>query len=181
MTGGNITQRLMNSAEDANDDIAAKSFHHTVQSSADDALEKIASDSSSSTKLQKGSEVHDMLMARAEAKAHLASTLGESSQFFDYKASSVGGIGGNKEIRRELSHRSREERRVREERFGHHKRQPGERSKSSRTSDRQSYNATGSSDAKPIDTGTRQEFNSQAPESRTTFREPPTRGYNPFA
>lgn len=179
MTGGNITQRLINSAEDANDDIAAKSFHHTVQSGADDALDKVAS--SSSAKLQKGTDIHDMLMARAEAKAHLESSLGQGSQFFDYKASSVGRIGGNKEIRRELSHKSREERRVREERFGHHKRRPGDRSKSSHTNDRQSYNATGSSDSKPADTGTRQEFNSQAPESRTTFREPPSRGYNPFA
>lgn len=177
---GDITQRLMDSAEEANDDIADKSFHHTIQSESDHALDTLTN-STLETQYSQGSDVHDMLMERAREKAHLESTLGQGNQFFDYKNSSVGGIGGDREIRRELSLRSREERRAREQRFGHRKQRPSERDKDTNTNDRQRYNATGATDGDSRATGTRQEFNSQAPESRTTFREPPARGYNPYA
>lgn len=172
---------MMESAEEANDDIAAKSFHHTFQTDTSNTTLNPTTSLPVATQPQDGKEVRDMLMARAQEKAHLESSLGQGSQFFDYKTSSVGGIGNNREIRRELSLKSREERQARERRFGHHKKRPSERTSTSRTHDRQRYNSTGSHDENSTQTGTRQEFNSQTPEPRTTFREPPARGYNPFA
>lgn len=173
---------MMAGSEEANDDIANKSFHHTIVPGTPPSAEQLIAASSGAPQPQKGSDMHEILMERARHKAHLETTLGDSKQFFDYKNSSVAGVSGDKDIRRELTSRSRQERIEREKRFGHKKRHGARRHENTPSiNERQRFNTTGTADPASPPTDTRQEFNTKPPEARQTFREPPTRGYNPYS
>lgn len=156
---GDLTQIMMDAEAEANQDIASRDMQHTISSgtSGDALIRRATGDPTDSS----GSQVHDELMRRAEQQ-HLMDSLGQGSQFFDYKNSSVGGIGNNREVRRELTLRSRQERKKREERFGKTKRPVPARKRSDGENKRQAFNA-------------------ESPQPRNYFHEPPSRNYNPYA
>lgn len=175
---GNLTQIMMDAEADANQDIASRDMQHTISSgdvSGDALIRRATGDPTDAS----GGQVHDELMRRAEQQ-HLMDSLGQGSQFFDYKNSSVGGIGNNREVRRELTLRSQQERRRREERFGKAKRPVPTRKRSDGGDKRQAFNAGEEvgNIHKPSD---RQSFNSESPQPRSYFQEPPSRNYNPYA
>ena len=164
----NIIQRRMDAEEEANKEIAAQDFQHTL-----------------GAPLSSGAYIHRDLLERAQERQHMIDALGEGSQFLDYKRSQVGGIGKDREIHRQLTQLSRQERKKREARFGKHKRPLPSRHKKPNSDDkRQAFNATGDADEvtrtyKPND---RQDYNSDDNTRglNITFREPNARGYDPF-
>ena len=183
----NIVYRMMDSEADANKDIGEKSFEHTVARSAD-AAQKLSSLANQQTgnPLQSGTDVHDELLRRAEQKAFLDSSLGQGSQFRDYKSSMVGSVGQNKDTRRELALRRKQERKAREERFG---KRPVPRKNprvNQKVQQRQSFNATGSTDAtqpQQQQQSDRQDYNATLGDQaryNIVFQEPKVRGYDPF-
>lgn len=184
-----IIQRMMDAEEDANLHQSVRDFSHTIQSKTD-PLSRGGSlvEQGARGKIPTGEEVRAQLLQRAEEKNHLSDTLGEGSQFFDYKRSSVGGLAKDKEIQRQLTTLSRTERKKREARFGRH-RKPGQtpgRKNNENDARRQAFNATGSPDQfnQAFEPGSHQNFNSSNPQDGhglgITFREPPARGYDPF-
>ena len=181
-----IIQRRMSAEEEANLHQQIQDFSHTIRRSSDQSAGSELIDQGIRGKIPTGDEIRSQLMRRAEESQHLDSTLGVGSQFFDYKRSSVGGIGKDKEIHRQLSQLSRQERKKREMRFGHHKRPVPSRHKKVDAPDRrQAFNATGDAKEANYEPGSRQGFNvgpdNSGGMSNLTFREPTPRGYDPFA
>lgn len=181
---GNLTQIMMDAEADANRDIASRDMQHTISggASADALIRHATGDLANAT----GDQIHTELMHRVEEQRHLMESLGEGSQFFDYKNSSVGGIGNNREVRRELTLRSRQERVRREQRFGKAKRPVPTRKRSDRGDKRQAFNAgEDASSLNPREQGDRQAFNANenvdVAQPRTYFQEPPSRNYDPYA
>lgn len=162
-----ITQRRMDAEEEANLIIGSQDFQHTI-----------------SGQDQSGLDVHRDLLERAAERQHLIETVGEGSQFLDYKRSQVGGIGKDRELHRQLILLSRKEREKREMRFGH-KRPVPTRHKNNSPNKRQGFNAMRSAEADNAtgDSPSRwQESNSEGMRGgpNISFREPQPRGYDPF-
>ena len=110
-----------------------------------------------------GEQIHQELLQRAAEREHILDTVG-GEQALRYSSSLAGGIGNDKELRRELTLKSREERELREERFG--RRKPQDKG------DRKGIAASGQD---------RQAFNArQDTSSGHTFQEPAGRNYNPY-
>lgn len=176
-----LTQRMMDAEADANLSIGGRDMQHTISSDADsDALVRRATEGSAVDTT--GVQLHAELMRRAEEAQHLADSLGEGAQFFDYKRSSVGGIGGNREVRRELTLRSHQERVKREQRFGKAtKRDPAKARQSGAGRRRQAFNATGGAESSSTSGGDRQAFNADTAQPRTYFQEPQARNYDPYS
>lgn len=186
-----IVRRLMDSAEDANDDLRSKSFHGTLasDSSAQDVASRIDAATGTSTPVvTSGKVLFERLTARAQHKEHITDTLSANPALQDYASSMVGSASQDSDLRRQLTHRHRAERRAREKRFG------SNADNSSRSDSlplqrqyinkRQRYNANGSLDkSAEVDHGnqpSRQDVNAKPSSPRTTFREPPSRSYDPY-
>lgn len=173
----------MSAEEEANLHKQIQDFSHTIQpsSSASDivtqAIDPLA-------QLNTGQSLHEQLLRRAEQREHLDATLGDDSRFYDYKTSLVGSAAQDQEIRRQMALVQRKDRQARERRFAHRKVSQGyERDTPGRR--RQNFNATNSSETKnsAADKSTRQGFNAQQadqPHTSIGFREPQSRGYDPF-
>lgn len=183
----NIIYRMMDSEADANKDIGEKSFEHTVGQGSDitpdQKLSTIISQQTGDP-LTSGTDVHDELLRRAEQKAFLDSSLGQGSQFRDYKSSMVGSVGQNKDTRRELALRRKQERKAREERFGKRPVPRKDPRTNQKVQQRQSFNATGSTDAtQQQQQSDRQDYNASLGDQaryNIVFQEPKARGYDPF-
>lgn len=176
----NIVQRMMDSEADANRDISDKSFHHTVDPLASNPSVTFIDQSA----LSGGQSVHDELLRRAQQKASSEPTASNKPTFRHYRDSLVGAIGQDREVRREVTMRSREERLAREERFGRiDDTTATTNNRSKRGRDRQRFNATGDATADTSGSRGRQAFNTESgmqAQPKASFREPPSRGYNPF-
>ncbi|KKW05055.1 MAG: hypothetical protein UY35_C0002G0013 [Candidatus Saccharibacteria bacterium GW2011_GWC2_48_9] len=165
---------MMDSAAQANDDIAARPFHapETAGSSIDRAIDPARF-------AQSGSQLHDDLMRRAQQKASLDASMGEQPQLRSYQNSKIGSIGMQADTRRELALKRKEERKRREERFGDKNiGRIAERKRRSPVATR-SFEETDTKDS----TATRQEKNAQPTDqarSSPSFREPSSRNYNPY-
>lgn len=182
-----ILRRLMDSAEEANEDISSKSFHGTLSSDStqDDASSQIdALTGASQAGTMSGKAIFKDLTARAKHKNHISTTLGSNTAFQDYSSSIVGGAATDSELRRQLTIRQREDRRAREERFADTTSSSNSRAGHSarrRSGKRQQFNADGSTDPRPASGhGNHQDRQESNASPRTVFREPPARGYDPF-
>ncbi len=176
-----IVRRLIDSAEDANDDLREKSFHRTISNepAAQDAANQIErlTNADSTNSLKNGKALYASLTERAQQKAHLDQTLGSDSTVRNYHTSLIGSTGKDAELRRQLTMQQREDRKIREDRFRNTQENDERfsRSRSSRKHEnkRQRFNADRSS------------LNDTTPASDTSprivFREPPSRGYDPYS
>ncbi len=189
----NITKIRMEAEAAANLSIGGRDAEHTIGTTSD-ARQKSAEslvDRGVRGEIPTGDEIRADLLRRAEEKRALAANLGDGLGFLDYKRSEVGGIGGNKEIRRELTLTSRKERAKREQRFGraHKEREAGSRRRKPSANDkRQAFNANSDKVSEGIIGANRQEFNVDNGDSVTSFgghtigyREPTSRGYDPYS
>lgn len=188
-----IVRRLIDSTEEANDDLGGKSFHHTVSSDsppldASSQIDQLTSANSQFTQTN-GKALFASLTARAQHKAHLDETLGSNSPARSYQDSLVGSAGKDSDLRRQLTMRQRQERKAREERFrdttGGDRRGKSSRDHR-RTNRRQRFNADGSVDTTNDSPSygnlqNRQESNASNETPRIVFREPPSRGYDPYS
>lgn len=181
-----MVRRLMDSEEEANGDIRSKSFHGTLSSDSttQDASSQIDELTGATQQMSSGKAIFNNLTARAKHKEHVMSTLGADTTFRDYKSSMVGSTGKDSDLRRQLTIRQREERNAREERF---RSTPGNATGSSQplshrrnTGRRQKFNAEGSTAPNTSTPQDRQSFNADPGTPRIAFREPPSRGYDPF-
>lgn len=178
-----MVRRLMDSEEAANGDLRSKSFHGTLSSdpATQDASSQIDQLTGATQQLSSGKAIFDNLTARAKHKEHVMNTLGTDTTFRDYKASMVGSAGNDSDLRRQLTIRQREERKAREERFrSSPTRSDQDSSRRRATNKRQKFNADGSTTPDSTTSRDRQGFNAEPGRPRITFREPPSRGYDPF-
>ena len=165
MMSQNITRRMMQAEEEANADIAAKSYQHTA------AYQQISDDTQSigSTQPLSGDAIRSALLRRARAKELGLDALGYNSSNLsqglyrtnsfeegdDHARKTALGVAGAKKRREHDRHK-----------------------RSSHRTRRQQFNATGSvEEHTPESPSPRQEFNSR----RSSFNEPPGRSYNPYA
>lgn len=169
-----LTQRMMDSAAQANDDVAARPFYatETASNSIDKAIDPARF-------AQSGSQLHDNLMRRAQQKAPLDATIGQQPQFRSYQNSKIGSIGMQADTRRELTLMRQEERQRREDRFGD--RIPGRIAERKRRTLGASAPPEDTTDQE--NTSRRQEknaYHSDQARSGPSFREPSSRNYNPY-
>lgn len=166
-----LTQRMMDSAAQANNDITTRPFHapETASNSIDKAIDPAGFS-------QTGSQLHDKLMRRAQQKAAFDASIGTQPQFRGYQNSKIGSIGMQADTRRELTFKRHEERQRREERFGDRIATARNRRSSSTASSRDDVVIQES-------TSTRQGNNAHPTDPvrpAPSFREPPSRNYNPY-
>ena len=190
----NITKIRMEAEAAANQDISVRDAEHTIRAASPSHLQDAESlvDRSMRGELPTGDDLRAELLRRGEEKRALEANLGEGSGFLDYKRSEVGGMAGDREIRRQMTYASRQERKRREQRFGNasQSRNGADRNKRpSARAKRQAFNA-GNADAateQGVIGANRQGFNADNSEvvrsfggSTIGFREPVARNYNPY-
>lgn len=187
-----IAKIRMKAEAAANLDIGARDTEHTIRpaSAREQTAESIV-ELGVRGKIPTGEEIRANLMRRAEEKRALEANLGDGSGFLDYKRSEVGGIGNNREIRREMTLLSRKDRIKREQRFGHVRSSSKDAEKRKRRPSagdkRQAFNANSNKVEEGIIGANRQEFNVDKSDSVTSFgghtisfREPTSRTYDPY-
>lgn len=176
-----IVQRMMDNEADANRDIANKSFHHTVQPVVPDPTITFIDQSV----LSSGQSVHEELLRRAQQKESLKAAVNNAPKLGHYRDTLVGAASQDKEIRREITIKNREDRIARKIRFG----QLSDRSLSGDSRykhrhDRQKFNTKDLSDTtNPPKAHDKQAFNTAPKDSaqpKALFREPSSRKYDPF-
>lgn len=180
-----IIQRRMSAEEEANLHQQIRDFSHTIQPSTPSGSDMVANAVDPTALTTSGQSIHAELLRRAEQKAHLDTSLGENSRFRDYKTSMVGARGQDKELRRDMALIQKKDRVAREARFGGRKDPRGHRRVGTSSADRrQGFNATGTTDTEHAHSSTdRQSYNAQPteqPHPNIGFREPQSRGYDPF-
>ena len=176
--GDDITQRMMEAEQIANQQIASSDFQHTIGNQA------LAADLS-------GIEVRNNLMKRARQREELIESLG-GDQTLEYSNAHTAKVGTGADVLRQAAQNRQELRKKLNERFSKNRNEHKDddvrirvsrRNKASRDR-RQAFNA-GHSPGGAESSGTSTE--SHAPRSRQEhnsaprFREPPSRGYNPYA